>query len=183
MRRIWSGRRGPLIVLTAGCLLGPLLAGCSSNDPPSVDPTHHPGTAPTTTSTPSVTPDRLGLAIAAVSRMYAEYNNALKSGRTAAYRATFVGSCQYCVTNAQLIDAFTRKGQTVVGGKYTLRELKLAADQPKFVLVQGYVSQAAARVMMSDKVVQRYKAVRPFLAVWRVIEIDGHWVISDEDVH
>jgi hypothetical protein len=183
MRRIWSARRGPVVFVSA-CLFA--LAGCGGSDPgPAAPTTMHPGTAVTpTSSTP--TGDRTDMAtaaaIAAVTRLYAEYNAALTSGNTTEYRKVFLRSCTYCERNARTIDSIARKGQSIVGGAFILSDMQFAAVQPKFVLVQGRLAQAKTRIVKGSTVIDTYPATRPRWIVWRAVMLKGAWVVSGEDV-
>jgi hypothetical protein len=144
----------------------------------------HPGTPATSTATPSGNPTDLAdaAAIAAVQRMYAEFNVALHSLRSDAYRQTFTKGCGYCVSNADLVDGLRDKRERIVGGQFSLTGLRVAYVQPTFVLVEGYLAQDAARITKQGSTVKDYKAAPHFRAIWRVERLDGTAVITKEDV-
>ena len=50
------------------------------------------------------------------------------------------------------------------------------------VLVQGQVTQQAARIVDSGHTVQRFKAAPPFWAVWTVKMDANAWIVIKEDV-
>jgi hypothetical protein len=192
MRRMSPARRGPLATaltaLSAGlaglfCCLA--LGGCSGSDPGPAPTTMHPGTAATpTTATPSGNPteNAYASAIAAVEKMYVEYNLALRSGRTAAYRATFANTCGYCQQNAKFIDANTGRGRSIVGGQFTLTRMHKATIHESDIYVQGRASETAARIVESGKTIQRFKAAPSFLVLWTVRQIGEKWIVTKEEV-
>jgi len=186
MRRIWSARRGPVVVLVSTCLLSGGLAACRGDDPGPAHPTTmHPGTAVTpSTSTPTGDPTDIAYAsaVAAVEKMYVEFNGALRSGRTTDYRTTFAKSCGYCQENARVIDTSTKHKRSVLGGQYTLTRMQKATIHGGDIYVQGWVSQAAARIVESGKTVQRFQAAQPFLVVWTVRQVHNTWIVTQEDV-
>ena len=167
------------------CWLLVLVAGCSGSEPSPAPTGRHPGTAATSTPTrPSADPTDIAFAsaIAAVERMYAEFNLALRSGRSTNYRATFADSCRYCADNARLIDTTAQRGRSIVGGQFTLTRMQKAMVHGRDVYVQGWASQAAARIEKDGKTVQRFEAAAPFLAVWTVRQVEDKWIVVQEEV-
>ena len=72
-----------------------------------------PGTSPAQTSQETA-------AIALVRAYVDEYNNALQSGSTTAFRDTFNKRCALCFGDARRIDEYTRSSRTINGGAFTL---------------------------------------------------------------
>ncbi len=160
--------------LACALLLVLLLPACSGSGDPSPAPTStpHPGTAPPSTPPPTPTGNpedqAAQAAIAAVKKLYADFNDALISGDSAVYREDFAKSCIYCAANAELIDATTEKNRKIVGGAYKLTDVQLGTVAGQLVVVQGMVSQREAKLMKGGVVLRVYRAAPPDLSTWDV---------------
>jgi hypothetical protein len=185
MRRMSSARRGPLaaaVSVAIGCLL---LGGCSGSDPGPAPTTMHPGTAATTTATPSGNPTDIAAAaaIAAVQKLYAEYNAMLKSGSSRDYRRTFTKACRYCSGNANRVDQIHRKGQKIFGGSVRLTNLRPAEVRDRLAVIEGTMIDSPVTVKQGDRVVDRFAGGGSVLFTW-IVELSGanSWLVTDEQV-
>lgn len=172
-------RRGAAVF---GALLVVALGACTSPSTPADPPTMHPGTAPT--ATPSTNPGNLAstAAMATVETMYMQFNAALRTRRSDVYRRSFTKTCGFCESNAGLIDRLKAKGEQIEGGRFTLTGVRVAYVQPSFLLVEGYLSQQAARITRGGTTVRTYKAAPRFRAIWRIELVRGAYVVTKEDV-
>jgi len=195
MRRMSPARRGPLdLVLYAAvyAVLGAAtvllaaagLTSCTGSDPGAAAPSSlHPGTAATpTTSTPSGNPTDLAgaAAIAAVQKLYAEYNRMLRSGSSAAYRKTFTTACTFCVQDALGIDRISSRGQTISGGTVIASGLRLALARTDLVVVEGDQTDSPAAVHKGGRVVTRFAGGAKTHLTWRVQLVADTWLVTDE---
>jgi hypothetical protein len=167
--------------LVVAALVG-AAAACGGGSPAPSAATTHPGTAPATTASPTVTPNPGQAAIAAVQRMFSAYNAMLKSGSSKAYRLTFTKECSACLADAQSVDSVYRKGRQVAGGQTTLAKLHAAGDYQKLqlIVVEGNVTQAAAKILDGKRVIDRFEAGQAVPVAWNVKRISGRWLVTRE---
>jgi hypothetical protein len=143
----------------------------------------HPGTAATpTTSTPTGDPTDIAAAIAAVRRLYAEYNAMLASGSSELYRKTFTKACSYCLGNANRVDRIHQRRQHVEGGAVKLSRLRVADVQRQFVVVEGTMTDSPVVVKDGDRVVDRFAGGTSVRFTWTVEPAGGGWLVSNEQV-
>jgi hypothetical protein len=145
-----------IAALTVAVALG--LTGCAGDskaaDPKVTTPagsaaTSPPSPAPTTTAPPGQSSTRAfeeAAAIAVVRAYVDEYNKALQSGSTAAFRATFKETCAKCLGNATIVDEVFKKRQRIHGLKYTLDSPLVTFHDSRLIFVEGQLSQRVNRV-------------------------------------
>jgi hypothetical protein len=158
-------------------LLG--FSGCSGSVPSPADPASaHPGTAPPGTSVATPSQDPGQAAIAAVQRMYAEYNRMLKSGSSVAYRRTFTSDCSICSANADTTDRIAAKHEQVVGGQLTLSRLRIVTDEGALVIVEGSLNSPAAEIVKGGSTLKRFLGGGIHQYTWRLLMTDGQLLVS-----
>jgi len=133
-----------------------------------------PGTSPAQTSQETA-------AIALVRAYVDEYNNALQSGSTTAFRDTFNKRCALCFGDARRIDEYTRSSRTINGGAFTLIAPKAIRMSSGQILVQAELSQAAARIMdKNGHTLDKFAVVPRFGFTWTTKPVpEGTLVIVD----
>ena len=152
-------------------------AGSQAADPTPTSPasTRAPGPAPTSPAT--TTPPRQSSARAAqeaaaitVVRAYVdEYNKALQSGSTTAFRATFKESCAFCFGDANRIDATFRKDQRLRGLQFAVASLAVTFHDNRQIFVEGQLSQAGGKVLTaSGSVLHNITPTPAFRVLWRI---------------
>jgi hypothetical protein len=172
-----------IAALTVSVALG--LTGCAG-DSKAADPkvttragsaaTSPPSPAPTTTAPPTQSSTRASeeaAAIDLVQTFLAEYNKALQSGSTTAFRATFKESCAMCLAEAETIDGTFRHRQRLQGLQYavasTLVVFNGVTHSGAQIWVQGQVSQAGGQILASSGTV--FQSITPtvgFRVTWQV---------------
>ena len=184
MRRIWSARRGPVVYVSA-CLLIAGLAGCRGDDPgPAAPTTMHPGTAVTpTSSTPTGDPTDIAAAaaIAAVQKLYADFQAMTVSGSSQGYRRDFTRACSACAANARFVDGLTRRGQRLVGSGFSVEGLKVVWNKPNVVLVQGRLSHPDFMIRGGGTVKGKIRALPVTAFAWRVVPVQDSWLIASAE--
>ena len=120
-------------------------------------------------------------AIAVVRAYVDEYNNALQSGSTTAFRDTFNKRCALCFGDARRIDEYTRSSRTINGGAFTLIAPKAIRMSSGQILVQAELSQAAARIMdKNGHTLDKFAVVPRFGFTWTTKPVpEGTLVIVD----
>ena len=164
------------------CWLLVFVAGCSGSEPSPAPTSRHPGTAATSTPTsPSADPTDIAAAaaIAAVNKLYAEYNAMLKSGSSASYRQTFTRACNFCLQDANTVDRISSEGQTISGGIIRTSRLRVALAEPRLAVVEGDQTDSPAVVRKAGNVVTRYAGGTTSHFTWRVELVDDAWLITD----
>ena len=157
------------------------LTGCSGDsraaDPKVTTPagpaaTSPPSPAPTTTAPPGQSSTRASeeaAAIAVVQKYVDEYNKALQSGSTTAFRATFKETCAMCLGNATRIDEIFRNSQRLNGLNYTLASPRVTLHESRLIFVEGQLSRAGGKVLSaSGAVVESFKPSATIRFLWRV---------------
>jgi len=102
-----------------------------------------------------------------------EYNKALQSGSTTAFRDTFKKSCGMCLAEANTIDETFRKNQQVRRLQYALASPVVTFNGhfrggPQ-IWVQGQLSQAGGQILASSGIVmQNITPTAGFRVTWRV---------------
>ena len=175
-------RRGSFVLVVGLCWLLVFVAGCSGSEPSPAPTSRHPGTAATSTPTsPSADPTDIAAAaaIAAVNKLYAEYNAMLKSGSSASYRQTFTSKCGLCLTNANRLDGISAKHQRVQGGRLNPNRLKAVLFRSRRVLVQGELHSPSAVVVQGRHVIQRFPDGGTHDYTWDVIQSGSGWLVAD----
>ena len=142
--------------------------------------------SPTTTSTTPPGPSRAQAAqetaaIAMVRAYVDEYNKALQSGSTTAFRDTFNKTCALCFGDANRIDEYTRSNRTITGGAFTLiapRAIRMSSGK---ILVQAQLSQAAARILdKNGHILEKFKLTPTIGFTWTTKPIpSGTLIIVD----
>jgi hypothetical protein len=146
-------------------------------------------TAPAATSAPSLAPTRTtttapprqssvraseeAAAIAVVRKYVTEYNEALKSGSTTAFRATFKESCAMCLAEATTIDGSFRQKQSLRGLQYAVASTLVVFNGVTHggpqIWVQGQLSQAGGQILApSGTLIQNITPTAGFRVTWRV---------------
>jgi len=98
----------------------------------------------------------------------AEYNKALQSGSTTAFRATFQQTCALCFADANTIDRYVRSSRKITGGAFTLIAPTAVRTSSGQIWVQAQVSQAAAKILDRDgRTLEKFNTTRPFGFTWR----------------
>ena len=171
-----------IAAIAASAALG--LAACGGDthaaDPkftPPASPLATRAPSPANTSTASTTPpgqspSRAGQEAAAIAlvRTYVdEYNKALQSGSTTAFRSTFKETCAVCLGDAVEIDKAFRKRQRIRGLQYDLESPRVTVHDNRQIFVEVQMSQAGGRLLTaSGNVVQSFTPTVPFRFNWRV---------------
>ena len=131
-----------------------------------------PGPAATSTAPPTQSSRRAAeeaTAIAVVRKYVDEYNEALLSGSTTAFRATFKESCAMCLGNATIIDQIFRKKQRLHGLQYTLKSPLVTLHDSRQIWVEAWMSQAGGQVLSaSGAVAETFTPVARFRFLWRI---------------
>ena len=149
-------------------------ADAGGTTPASAGPTSPPSpTANTNTTAPPGQPatraSQEATAIALVRTYVDEYNKALKSGSTTAFRETFKETCAFCFGDANRIDATFRKHQQLRGLRLAVTSLHVSLHDSRQVWVEGQVSQAGGKVLSDSGVVAKsFKQTRAYRFLWRV---------------
>jgi hypothetical protein len=157
------------------------LTGCSGDsraaDPKVTTPagpvaTSPPSPAPTTTAPPTQSSTRASeeaAAIAVVRAYVDEYNKALQSGSTTAFRKTFEPSCALCLEDAGGIDRTFRQKQRPKGLQVTLTSPLVTLHDRRQIWVEAWMSQAGGQVLSaSGGVADTFTPVAKFRFLWRV---------------
>jgi hypothetical protein len=156
-------------------------AGPVATSAPSPAPTRTTTTAPPGQSSTRASEE--AAAIAVVRKYVTEFNEALKSGRTTAFRATFKPSCALCLGDAMTIDEYTRSNKRIAGGAYTLitpRAVRMSSGQ---FLVQAELSQTAARILdRNGRALDKFAVVPRFGFTWTTKPIPGGTLIIVDSV-
>ncbi len=104
-----------------------------------------------------------------VRRYVDEFNGALQSGNTTAFRATFNKSCALCLGNANLIDETFRKHQRVHGYRVALTSPLVTLHDSRQIWVEAQLAQAGGQVLSdSGAVVHNVTPTPMFKFLWRV---------------
>ena len=188
-----TARIAAITSIAASAALG--LTACGG-DTPAADPKVTTPTSPVataapgpTTSTSSTTPtgqspsrtNQETAAIALVRGYVDEYNKALQSGSTTAFRATFKETCAVCLADAVEIDKAFRKKQRIRGLQYALESPRVTFHDNRQIFVEVQMSQAGGRLLTaSGNVVQSFTPTVAFRFNWRV-EPGGSPVIFGSD--
>jgi hypothetical protein len=159
-----------------GCGGGSQAADPTDPTPTSVKgATSAPGPAPnrptsTTQARPSsVRATQEAAAIALVRTYVDEYNKALKSGSTTAFRETFKQTCAFCLGNATIIDGVFMKNQRLRGLQSALDSPRATLHDSRQIFVEGQLSQAGGQVLSaSGAEVKIFKQTRAVRVLWRV---------------
>jgi hypothetical protein len=177
--------------IAASVALG--LTGCAGDsraaDPKVTTPagsaataTSAPGPAPTRTASAATTtpPGQSSLraseeaaAIALVRTYVDEYNKALQSGSTTAFRETFKESCPLCLGDANRLDEVFKKNQRIHGLRSAVASpivtfSGVAHGGPQ-IWVEGQLSQAGGQVLAaSGAVVHNITPTPAFRVLWEV---------------
>jgi hypothetical protein len=157
------------------------LTGCAGDsraaDPKITTPagpvaTSPPSPAPTTTAPPTQSSARASeeaAAIAVVRAYVDEYNKALQSGSTTAFRTTFKPSCAMCLAEATTIDGTFRQRQRLKGLQYAVASPHVVLHDNRQIWVEGQLSQAGGKVLAaSGAVVHDVSPTPAFRFNWRV---------------
>jgi hypothetical protein len=163
-------------------MLLPACTGGSSSDVPTP---LHPGTAPTsTTATPTAIPTEVAAAaaIAAVQRMYAEYNTMLQTLSSEKFRKTFAKSCAFCVGDADTIDDISRRSETIDGGVMRLLRYRVDYATDRVAIVEGDVKDSPATVLKGSQIVKRFAGGTTTQLTWRVEKQVTGWIITQENL-
>jgi len=178
-----------MAALAAAIALG--LTACTGNthsaDPKVTSPATSVATSvpsPVTSATPpgaSLAHDAQEAAAIALVRAYVdEYNKALKSGSTTAFRDTFNKSCALCFGDASRIDEYTRNNRKITGGTFTLiapRAIRMSYGK---ILVQAQLSQATARILdKNGHTLEKFAVVPRFGFTWITKPVPGGTLIMD----
>ena len=159
------------LVLT-GCAGGSQAADPKVTPPAGAVATSAPSPTPTTPAPPTQSLRRTSeeaAAIAVVRAYVDEYNEALQSGSTTAFRATFKKSCPLCLGDANTIDATFGSKQRLRGLQVTLDSPRVTLHESHLIFVEGGLSQARGQVLSaSGAVVKSFKPVATFRFLWRV---------------
>jgi hypothetical protein len=162
-----------------GCAGGSRAADPEVTSPVGAVVTSAPSPAPTSTTSPTTTTapptqssaraSQEAAAIALVRTYVAEYNKALKSGSTTAFRATFKESCSMCLGNATILDELFRKNQRIRGLQSTVASPRVVLHDNRQIRVEGQLSQAGGQVLAaSSAVVHKITPTPAFPFNWRV---------------
>jgi hypothetical protein len=166
------------VIGLSALLLG--VSGCSGSGPSPADPTSaHPGTAPgspSASATPTQDPGQA--AIAAVQRMYVEYNRMLRSGSSVVYRGTFTSDCSICTENANTVDGVFRKSEEISGGRLALSKLRVATATTQDAIVEGELDSPAVVVTKQGSVVQRFPAGGIHHYTWHIVRNQSNWLVA-----
>jgi hypothetical protein len=142
-------------------------AGPAATSPPSLPPTRTTTTAPPGQSSTRASEE--AAAIAVVRSYVAEYNKALKSGSTTAFRATFKESCPLCLDDASRIDETFRKKQRPHGLQATLTSPLVTLHDSGQIWVEAWMSQAGGQLLSaSGAASDTFTPVPKFRFLWRV---------------
>ena len=143
--------------------------------------------SPTTTSTtpPGPSPARAqeAEAIALVRSYVDEFNKALKSGSTTAFRATFNKDCAICLGDATTIDGYVRSHKEITGGAYMLIAPAAIRTPSGQIWVQAQLSQAAARILdKNGHTLDKFAVVPRFGFTWKTKSVPGGPLIIFDSV-
>jgi hypothetical protein len=157
------------------------LTGCAGDskaaDPKVTTParsvaTSPPPPAPTTTAPPTQASTRASeeaAAIAVVRAYVDEYNKALQSGSTTAFRTTFKPSCALCLGDASKIDETFRKKQRIHGLRVALASPLVTFHDSRQIWVEAWMSLTGGQVLSaSGAVADTFTPVPRFRFLWRV---------------
>ena len=178
--------RACIAVLAASAALG--LTGCAEDsraaDPKVTTPaspvaTKAPSPVPTGTSTTtppkqsSLRASEEAAAIAVVRKYVAEYNKALQSGSTTAFRDTFKKTCAFCFGDANRLDEVFRKNQRIHGLRSAIASpivtFNGVAHGGPQIWVEGQLSQAGGQVLTASGAVVHNITPKPaFRVLWEV---------------
>lgn len=179
-----------LIALVVAACLG----GCSNSSEPS-DPSASSTTATSTTTSPDPSPsatatptatstahvDENDLAAASAATQihiyYAEYNLMLTTGSSDRFRQTFARSCRECALEAARIERIQERGQRVEGGICTLSRLRATAVHREVVVVEGFLTETASRVLSGNRVDNTFAGMVRTKMSWTVSKAAGTWLV------
>lgn len=147
------------------------LSACASSGTVATSPTPSPSAptaspAPTATRPPTApvskpgptTPDLATLTAAAKAYFEAE-NQAILTRHTTAFRRTFTDGCRICAADAADLDAYTRLGQTLHGGKHRLSSPSLFKAEPGWgILIMSYHQDPSTLMDGSGKTVKVFES-------------------------
>jgi hypothetical protein len=194
MRRriLLPGRRARSLRSLMGVSVVAVLAACTTpggaTTPPTAAPTASASTSgPTATTTPTTiattsTASDEQLAIQAVERYYAEFNKALQTRRTDAFRKTFKDGCPKCLQAANKIDGAALSGRRFEGGVTTVAQFKATEPTDKIPgrkVLRGTVSSAPIKVLDASNAIVESDTGGSTDRLFVVVRTGDAWLVWD----